>query len=504
MFIIVASSVFSQRIATRSANRHYKAKRYYKAINQYEKLSTDTKTNPSQAIRIAHCYYEINDYERAYQRFSEVEPKEIQPEYLDKYAQTSVALSKYDIAIKIYEELASKRPDFYNRKIKSCLWAMQNDEIDWNLWFTSIDAQNAIPEFGIGFHNSECIYSSTTNSSQHKRSNKVLDTKENKMTNLYTTNFDCVFSEGRIFSKALSLPHHEGKASFTGDFSKMYFSATNDEEIAIFEAVLRRKDWEITKKLDFFGDNTSCAHPAINSTGDTLYFASNTTGGYGGKDLYYVVKERDKWSTPHNMGNKINTSEDELFPFISPTGQLFFSSNGHAGFGGFDIFFSKQNKDGWSEPQNLMKPYNSSKHDLSYIVAPFDTSLSMLVTNRERPYSTFSFYVVVNDYFNEAKWLELAGCKNKLEQKSNSQNDSIYSVRFAKSKFSNPQKMLVAYQTKRIYSNNNYIYTIGNFDEKKFACDLRRQAIDWGFTDSEVIMIVNGNINKKCNCNSLK
>jgi outer membrane protein OmpA-like peptidoglycan-associated protein len=120
------------------------------------------------------------------------------------------------------------------------------------------------------------------------------------------------------------------------------------------------------EELPFNNDNFSNAHPTITRDGSELYFASNRPGGYGGMDLYMVRKEGPIWSEPINLGPNVNTEGNEMFPFISNIGTLYFASDGHAGLGGLDIFFSEKNQKGeWMIPLNMGVPLNGSQDDFS-------------------------------------------------------------------------------------------------------------------------------------------
>lgn len=113
-------------------------------------------------------------------------------------------------------------------------------------------------------------------------------------------------------------------------------------------------------------------HASISSDGNTLYFVSDRPGGIGGRDIYRVVKlPNGKWSKAVNLGYPINTPYDEDGVFIHPDGKtLFFSSNGHVGMGGFDVFYSIKDEEGkFSEPINLKYPINTTDDDLFYVTS---------------------------------------------------------------------------------------------------------------------------------------
>lgn len=184
---------------------------------------------------------------------------------------------------------------------------------------------------------------------------------------------------------------HEGAGFLTLDRSNYFFtrwSTTNKNECAIYLSKNLNDKWLGAEKLN---DNINLAdyktmHPSLSPDGSILYFSSNRPGGFGKMDLWYVNLDDDSRPTgpPINMGPLFNTSEDEVTPFFHYyTSTLYFSSNGHPGFGGLDIFKSTYNSDSlWSAPKNLGSPFNSSKED-SYFVLERSQRAGFLTSDRE-------------------------------------------------------------------------------------------------------------------------
>lgn len=115
------------------------------------------------------------------------------------------------------------------------------------------------------------------------------------------------------------------------------------------------------------------SQPSVSADGNSLFFASDRPGGFGGIDIYVSKKDRitGQWTTPQNLGPMINTAGDEKTPFIhSDSETLYFSSNGHFGFGEYDIFYARQNEKGeWQEPENIGSPINGSTDDTGFFVS---------------------------------------------------------------------------------------------------------------------------------------
>jgi outer membrane protein OmpA-like peptidoglycan-associated protein len=154
----------------------------------------------------------------------------------------------------------------------------------------------------------------------------------------------------------------------------MYFT-TNDKKskkvggiikLIIAEADLTSKGkYKDAKRLPFNSHQYSVCHPALLSDGITMIFASDMPGGFGGMDLYKVTNNNGVWSKPENLGPTVNTSETEVFPYVSEDNVLYFSSDGWGGFGGLDIFKLKLNTT--EIPKNLAYPINTNKDDFGYI-----------------------------------------------------------------------------------------------------------------------------------------
>ncbi len=180
------------------------------------------------------------------------------------------------------------------------------------------------------------------------------------------------WSSPKKISKNINTNDHEASVGLSGDGKILYiYKDSNGGDI--YESRKTEKDWTKPKALNK-NINTRYheTHATISSDEKTLYFASNRPGGYGGMDLYYCEKQLEGWGKAVNMGPVINTSFDEAGPFIHPDGKtLFFSSKGHLGMGGLDLFTSVKKGDStWSEPVNLGYPANSTNDDVFYVSSP--------------------------------------------------------------------------------------------------------------------------------------
>lgn len=135
-----------------------------------------------------------------------------------------------------------------------------------------------------------------------------------------------------------------GVCSFTADGKTMYFTYSkpiNGQDLGakIYKSDRASGEWGEPQEVKLFNDSSiTVAHPALSPDGERLYFASDAPGSVGGKDIWVAEQDGDEWVNPQPLGKSINTTADEMYPFVHPDGSLYFSSNGHPGYGGLDMF----------------------------------------------------------------------------------------------------------------------------------------------------------------------
>jgi outer membrane protein OmpA-like peptidoglycan-associated protein len=186
-------------------------------------------------------------------------------------------------------------------------------------------------------------------------------------------------AEGRFFLPDLvrgdiNEKYHDGAPTFTPDGKTMIFSRNNGSgpntvgviDLKTYSAEWVDGRWEHIQALPFNNDNYSTCHPTLNADGTILYFASNRPGGYGGMDIYTVTKEGEKWGIPINLGPNVNTAGDEIFPFVSVSNTLYYSSDGRQGIGGLDVYSVIMVGMEASQPLRLPAPVNSANDDFAF------------------------------------------------------------------------------------------------------------------------------------------
>lgn len=150
---------------------------------------------------------------------------------------------------------------------------------------------------------------------------------------------------------------------------KIEKDGTGQVLLKIYRATLKDDKWSDVTELPFNSNNYSVAHPALSADGKVLYFASDMPGSYGQADIYKVSVNADgSFGTPENLGLGINTQGKETFPFIDSDGQLYFASEGHPGLGGLDIYIAKAENGKFNKAYNIGEPVNSKNDDFAFII----------------------------------------------------------------------------------------------------------------------------------------
>ncbi|MBN4083014.1 OmpA family protein, partial [bacterium AH-315-A23] len=258
---------------------------------------------------------------------------------------------------------------------------------------SKINFNTKFSDFGAVEYNDEIVFASTRDEGVSIKRKYVWNAQP--FLDIFKVNKSGTLEEVKKIEGDVNTKYHEGPATFSSNGDKMFFSRNNYFEgekgkdkkgvnnLKIYQAKLVNGMWTNIKGIHFNNDEYSVGHPSLSSDGKKLYFTSDMPGGFGGSDIYVVnINDDGTIGTPENMGEIVNTEGNEMFPFIHNEGTLFFSSDGHVGFGLLDIFATIAGENKIASILNLGEPINSSKDDFSYFLSKegFDGYIS---SNRE-------------------------------------------------------------------------------------------------------------------------
>jgi len=215
----------------------------------------------------------------------------------------------------------------------------------------------------------------------------------------------------RYFNKNVNMKFNDGPLSFNKNcdfmaFTQNFYESKKIKKLKIMTSSNVGGKWDKPIHVPFNNPDYSVGHPALNHDASLMFFVSDMPGGFGGTDIYKVVRNEDgTWGLPVNMGDKINTPGNEMFPFIHRDGMLFFSSDGHAGLGGLDIFMAHVGRT-VGEVEHLEAPVNSSADDFSFILSS-DQYSGYFSSNREEGNGSDDIY----SFTNNKKFINVAYLK---------------------------------------------------------------------------------------------
>lgn len=403
--LIAGMSSCSISARVKRADKKYAIGEYYLAADMYKQVyrrinSKDKAMRAHVAFNQGECYRILNN-SKAQSAYKNA----IRNNYPDSivylhYAQVLHYQGKYKDAIKQYDTYLESHPQDYVASagkyacMKTEEWKKQPSryKISPAKEFNAKRSSNFSPMF-IGEDADALVFTSNRQEQQSGNKTKVRTSSVTGMPtfNLYTARKNAAgkWEEIELCEGLYKEPESEdeegatqkqtttaelGAACLSADGKTMYFTYSkpvNGQDLGAKIYVSQRAsgEWGEAQEVKLFKDSSiTVGHPTLCSTGDTMYFVSDAPGGFGGKDIYMAISNGSEWDDIRNLGPTINTSDDELFPFIRKDGRLYFSSKGHPGYGGLDIFYAMPKDTTW-EVFNMGTPFNSIADDFGITFA---------------------------------------------------------------------------------------------------------------------------------------
>jgi peptidoglycan-associated lipoprotein len=412
IFFLFSIASVAQNKYSKAADDAFTDQAYNLALTRYQKAYSKVKKNKGEkdriSLRMADCYRLMNNMKKAeiaYKRLALGKYAKDDPKVILFYADALKTNGNYDDAITQYTAYKEKVPGDTakpNAGIETCKMAKD--------WMKNPSKYDIKLEKKINSKEDDFApaYADKTQGSIFFTSTRAAATGKD-IDNWTGMEFSDIFFARKDrkgdwntpvpadLSEVLNSKANEGSGQFNSRYTMFYFTRCWNE--------LRRKNgcgiykinrmgtttWGEPEKIELGGDSASVyGQPSVTSDEGTIYFAAELPGGKGGKDIWMATRKGGKSSKgkskefdrPINLGPKINTPGDEMFPFIRNDSILYFASNGHKGMGGLDIFRSVSDSGKWSTPENMKYPMNTFADDFAIVFNPEEPEEGYFSSNR--------------------------------------------------------------------------------------------------------------------------
>jgi len=387
-FSLFCSNIYSQNFHT-SSNRALKI--YNEGVKAYEYLYLNqAEDNFKEAIEIDNKFYEayimLGDLQAKQKRFSEASINYKRAVKLDSLffkpvfftlASAEMMSGEYQNALMHFEVyLAQKGMSARNRIVAeknaiNCRFAINamKNPVPFNPESVGNTINTKDDEYwpSITADGNKMMFTR-----QRVSGDRASDTEDFYISLFSSDSWNKAYNAGY----PLNTKQNEGAQSLSSDGNYMFFTACERADgmgsCDIYFSSFNNGNWSVPVNLRSPVNSPAWeSQPSISSDGRSLFFSSSRPGGFGGKDLWLSrLNETNVWTKPVNLGEVINTDGDEMSPFIHFDGKtLYFASDGRAGMGGFDIYYSRMKEDStWSEPQNLGYPINTYNDEMGLVI----------------------------------------------------------------------------------------------------------------------------------------
>lgn len=397
LVILSSFSLTAQAQSTKKADKHFAKYEFVEAIEDYNKLIEKGEATPYVYGRLAEANYNIYNTIEAEKWYAKALETAQEPEMVFKYSEMLKANGKYEASNAQMRKFASLRP----ADDRATLFMANPDYLPKILErgkkfnVQNMDINSAVSDFGGTIKDGKLYIASARNSAR-----KTYGWNDQPFLDMYSFTMadDGTYQNETMLDEKMNTKYHEGLMSFSLDGKTVYFSRESFYEniyekdsvsntkysvIHLFKASKTGDAFSKAEPLTINSKNYSIKNPSVSPDGKTIYFASNMPGGFGQFDIYKASIEADgQLGTAVNMGQKVNTEGQEMFPYISTKNTLYFSSTGHLGLGGMDVFYTKEIDGKMAPIRNVGIPINSNGDDFAFSMNE-ETGEGFVSSNRE-------------------------------------------------------------------------------------------------------------------------
>ena len=364
----------------------YKGERYYEhlayaqAIPHLEKVYFKSN-NADIGTKLADSYFKTGKFSESESVYRQLVKKNESSDRALDYARVLMNMDKHEEAEKhILRYLITHKSDESAKELlKSCYFVNQRYRDTSLFRINEIQTPGIVNAFSVTEINDEIVFVGDREVRKGKRSPWTGES----FLDVYSMGKDTQGDWGcprLLTEEGINGKFHEGPVTFSEDQKTIYFTRSNyidrkmelnderENNLKIYSSKLVQGNWSELSEFPFNSDDYSVGHPCLASASNEMFFISDMPGGLGGTDIYKSKLINGKWSQPENLGDKVNSTGNEMFPFMDESNnRLYFSSDAHNTMGGLDVFMTYYKGNDWSSPQNMNYPINSTKDDFGFI-----------------------------------------------------------------------------------------------------------------------------------------
>ncbi len=380
----------------KKADKAFDKQNYYEALQYYQKALVGEKSKKTQGyihFRIAESYFNALKYQQAlnhYKMAADLRYNDPSKTMYRHYGDVLMMAGEYQQAQKAYKTHLTKnsRDTFARQRMNSSIFAdtLTKVENNWNIRNVQ-ELNTGYNEFAPAHWGEKLVFTS----SRFASDSVIYTVTGDGFEDLFETSFN---EQANVWQApqrmdGINTKFNDGSFAYDKKRNIAYVMQCNghtgvQKNCNIYTSSFSKNSntWSYPERFQHFSTDYSSGHPTLTADGNTMYFASNNPLGKGGTDIWVTTLDTlsNNWSKPTLVAGEINTVYEEMFPSYVDGKGLYYSSNGLLGFGGFDIYFAKQSDDGFTTPENIGEPFNSSADDFSYTLLSETTG--MLASNR--------------------------------------------------------------------------------------------------------------------------
>lgn len=390
----------------KKAMKSFRFGRYQNVINYYKSVLAKDPNNAKANFYVAESYRLSNRIKESEPYYAKAKGRDINRDSVVLYySQALKANGKYDEAKRELEDivLTAKDEDFkgrIQREIDGLNYINELSQKQSYYRVKSLEAVNTpLSEYSPAYLNGELYFTASRDDS---RTYLATGTPFTKLYKARTSGANVDVSTIAPLPDKINTPNvNDGCVTFSPDGRIMIFAKGNtgkrkgNADVDLYMSRYRNGEWEEPRQININQPDSWESTPAFGPDGRTLYFSSNRKGGFGGLDIYTArMDSRGRFSRVRNMGPEINTSGNELFPYVSEANTLYIASDGHPGFGMLDLFEVKR-MNGRNVVENLGLPMNSKSDDFGIFL--FKADRGFFTSNREDGKGDDDIYTFVNE-----------------------------------------------------------------------------------------------------------